>query len=79
MKNKTVLWILVVIFAIMTVIDFIDGNMPKLISSLSITLALILFAVSLDRRRPGYYHIAAYGLLLVALIAFAYRITNWFP
>ena len=79
MKNKSVLWILVVIFAIMTVIDFIDGYIPKLVSSLAITLALVLFAVSIDRRRPGYYHLAAYGLLLIALIAFGYRITNWFP
>lgn len=79
MNKKTGLWILAGIFAILTFLDLLDENLPKVISSLAITLALILFAISLGRRRPGYYHLAAYGLLLIALIAFAYRITNWFP
>lgn len=75
MKNKPAVWILTLIFAIGTFIDLIDGYLPKLISSVSITLALLCFAIAAGK--PGSkLNVAAYTFLFVAFLGFAYRLAR---
>jgi hypothetical protein len=77
MKNKTLVWVLTVIFAIGTFIDVIDGYLPRMISSLCLTLALLCFAIAAGKAASK-LNIVGYTLLFVALAAFAFRLINYY-
>ena len=77
MKNKSVIWILTLIFAIGTFIDFIDGYLPKLISSVSMTLGLLCFAMAAGKTGSK-LNIVAYTFLFVALMGFVYRLVKYY-
>lgn len=73
MKSKSLLWLLTLVFVIGAFIDVIDGYFPKLVSSLSITLALLCFAIA-GSKTGSKLHVVGYTFLFVAFMAFVYRL-----
>lgn len=74
LNRKTFYWIATIVFTIATVIDFWDGFVPKLVSSVSITLGFALLAFGTGRENKNQFQMVAYGLFAIAIGAFAYRI-----
>ncbi|MEQ8364274.1 MAG: hypothetical protein RIF39_00565 [Cyclobacteriaceae bacterium] len=74
MNRKTFYWIATIVFAIAAVIDFWDGFVPKLVSSVSITLGFALLAFGTGRDNKNQFRMVAYGLFAIAIGAFVYRI-----
>jgi hypothetical protein len=77
MKSKTLVWVLTVILAIGTFIDIIDGYLPRMISSLCLSLALLCFAIAAGKTGSK-LNVIGYTLLFVALVAFAFRLINYY-
>lgn len=75
MKSKSLTWILTIIFAIGTFIDLIDGYLPKLISSVSITLAFLCFSLAAGKSSSK-LNVVGYTFLFVAFLGFAYRLVK---
>lgn len=74
LNRKTFYWIATIVFTIATVIDFWDGFVPKLVSSVSITSGFALLAFGTGRENKNQFQMVAYGLFAIAIGAFAYRI-----
>jgi hypothetical protein len=78
MKSKHILWIVAAVLAVATLIDLIDGYIPKLISSASLTIAVIIFAFGQEKSDKKVYNWAAYFFILIAFAGFAYRLMRHF-
>ncbi len=76
MNRKTFYWIATVVFAIAAIIDIWDGFVPKLVSSVTITLGFALLAIGTGRDNMNQYQMVAYGLFAIAIGAFVYRIVT---
>lgn len=74
MNRKTFYWIATGVFALATAIDLWDGYVPKLISSVTITLGFAMLAFASGRDNKAQLHLVAYGLFVIAIGAFVYRI-----
>lgn len=77
MKSKVLFWIITIIFAIGTFIDIIDGYLPRMISSTSMTLALLCFAIAAGKAGSK-LNIVGYTLLFVAFMGFVFRFLKWY-
>jgi len=76
MNRKTFYWIATVVFAIAVIIDIWDGFVPKLVSSVTITLGFALLAIGTGRDNKNQFQMVAYGLFAIAIGAFVYRIVT---
>ncbi|PBQ34215.1 hypothetical protein CNR22_21390 [Sphingobacteriaceae bacterium] len=77
MNNKLLLWIFTAIFALGTFMDIMDGYLPKLISSVSMTLALLCFALAAGKSGSK-LNTVGYTFLFVALLGFIYRLVKFY-
>ncbi|HCM77769.1 MAG TPA: hypothetical protein DIS90_15405 [Cytophagales bacterium] len=78
MKRSTLLGLAAVIFFIAAIIDIIDGYIPKMISSVSITIALLVLALGQGKVNKSAYDRVALAFMVVALLAFVYRLLNYY-
>lgn len=78
MKLKHILWFTSGVFAVAFIIDLMDGNRLKLISSLALTIAFALMAYAQDNPRKKMLTALAYVMLCVATGSFVFRFLNYY-
>lgn len=78
MKKKSILFIAVAAMVVATVIDIIDGYIPKLISSASLTVALLILAIGQDKPSKKVYNWLAVFFILITFSGFAYRLLHYY-
>ena len=78
MKKKNTLFIFVGALAVATVIDIIDGYIPKIISSAALTVGILIMALGQDKPNRKVYNWLAYFFILIAFFGFAYRLMHYF-
>lgn len=76
MNRKTFYWIATGVFALAAAIDLWDGYVPKLISSVTITVGFALLAFGSGRDNKKQFQRVAYALFMIAIGAFVYRMVT---
>ncbi|MBK7854706.1 MAG: hypothetical protein IPJ79_07105 [Bacteroidetes bacterium] len=77
MKNNKLLWILSVVLSIATIIDFIDGDYLKIITTLSLTLSVIFFSIGSGKINNKIFNYLGYILAAISFIGYLYRLIIW--
>lgn len=77
MKNTKLLWMLSIVLSIATVIDIIDGDYLKIITSLSLTLSVIFFSIGSGNIKNTIFTNLGYILAAISLIGYLYRLIIW--
>lgn len=67
MKLRNILWLATAALFIASIIDIVDGYIPKLISSISLTIAFASLAVGQGASSKTIYNWIAYGFIFLAL------------
>jgi hypothetical protein len=78
MKTNTILWLATAALLIASIIDIVDGYIPKMISSISITIALVAFALGQGKGNKKLYNWVAYVFISLALLGFVYRLLKFY-
>jgi hypothetical protein len=78
MRVKTILWFVAFTFFVATVIDIVDGYIPKIINSLLMAFSFVFFATGYGRKEQKKYFVRGYGLLLLAIAVLVYRLITWY-
>lgn len=77
MSRKVVFGVLSGVFVLAAVIDGIGAYLPKLINSITLTLAFMLLAFGTGKANEKQFQIFAFGFLAISIIGFIYRILTW--
>jgi hypothetical protein len=73
MNNKLLLWIMAIMLAIASFTDLIDGELPKLLGTVSLTLAIFCFALA-GGRTGSKLNVVGYTFIFVALMVYVFRL-----
>jgi hypothetical protein len=77
MKTARILWILALVLLVATIIDIIDGDVPKIISTAALTISLMAFAVAAGSASKQPFQVGGLVFALVAVATFVYRLMHW--
>lgn len=78
MKKSNVFWLLSLVFLISTIIDLADAYMPKLLSSVFLTIGFVMLALGQSAKNKTGLNRAALFCFLVSLAAVVYRLVLYF-